>query len=270
MTGFYRSHASDPKGRVEIFECSWGDAMIKNIEMQSFNDNKHYDRRHKSWHIGVMENDFYTLLREAIKRSGKSQAEIYRQTGVQQASLSRFINEGQGLTASNAIKITNFLGGRIHFPRSGDDSPTIRRPGSNAPTELVEGEALPTVPVYGTTGAGAATELFTGEPETLIQVLPQYNLPDVAAFCVDGDSMEPTIMKGSYVGVVPFSGNISEGGIYLVNMPPFGRVIKRIRMGASGSIELHSDNKVYQPIPLPFEGYEEIVKGKVVWIWQLC
>lgn len=148
--------------------------------------------------------------------------------------------------------------------------PTIRRPGCNAPTEQVEGDALPTVPVYGTTGAGAATELFTGEPETLIQVLPQYNLPDVAAFCVDGDSMEPTIMKGSYVGVVPFSGNISEGGIYLVNMPPFGRVIKRIRMGASGSIELHSDNKVYQPIPLPFEGYEEIVKGKVVWIWQLC
>lgn len=217
-----------------------------------------------------MENDFYELLREAIRKSGKSQAEIFRQTGVQQASISRFVNEGQGLSASNAIKITNFLGGRVHFPDIGPTAPIIRRPGPNAPAEFVEGEQLPTVPVYGVTGAGTAAELFSGTPETLIQVLPQYNLPGVVALCVDGDSMEPTIKRGSYVGVVPFTGDISEGGIYLVHMPPFGRVIKRIRMGAGGAIELHSDNEVYKPIPLSYDGYEKVILGKVAWIWQLC
>lgn len=223
-----------------------------------------------------MESGKYlrTAITELKGKKYSTLSELAQKAQVSQGNLSSFMKpEGdpgrrENMTFDSAWKILTALG--LSFPCIENGSATIRRPGSNAPTEMVEGEALPTVPVYGTAGAGAATELFTGEPETLIQVLPQYNLPDVAAFCVDGDSMEPTIMKGSYVGVVPFSGNISEGGIYLVNMPPFGRVIKRIRMGASGSIELHSDNKVYQPIPLPFEGYEEIVKGKVVWIWQLC
>ena len=136
--------------------------------------------------------------------------------------------------------------------------------------ETVDGEDLPSVPVYGDTGAGDAMEFFPGTPETFIRVLPQYNFPGVAAFRVDGDSMEPTILKGAYVGVVPFAGEITEGGVYLVYMPPFGRVIKRIRMGADGTIVLHSDNSSYSPIPLPYEGYDKVVLGRVVWIWQLC
>lgn len=146
----------------------------------------------------------------------------------------------------------------------------MSRTGKHSPKDVVQGDGLPSVPVYGSTGAGPDVELFSGEPETFIQVLPQYMLPDLAAFRVDGDSMEPTIKCGSYVGVVPFAGDLAEGGIYLVHMPPFGRVIKRIRMGEGGTIMLYSDNPVYDPLPLPFEGYEKVVLGKVVWIWQLC
>lgn len=112
-------------------------------------------------------------------------------------------------------------------------------------------------------------ELFNSEPETFIQVLPQYMMPDLAALRVDGDSMEPTIKCGSYVGVVPFDGMLSEGGIYLVSIPPFGRLIKRIRMGDDGSIILMSDNEKYPEKPIPYEDYDNVVIGRVAWVWQL-
>lgn len=204
-----------------------------------------------------------------LNEFGGNKSAMSKAVGINPASglLGKWFEGERVPSLSKVAPILEQIGVNLSFPGT---SATIRRPGCNAPIESVEGESLPSVPVYGSTGAGAAADLFTGEPETLIQVLPQYNLPGVAALRVEGDSMEPTVRRGSYVGVVPFSGDISEGGIYLVHMPPFGRVIKRIRMGANGSIELHSDNKIYQPIPLPFEGYEEIVRGKVVWIWQLC
>ena len=147
---------------------------------------------------------------------------------------------------------------------------TIRRTGSRAPLEAVLGKRLPKIPVVGNTGAGAPVELFSLEPEAVIEVLPQYDVPGVVALLVDGDSMEPTVRKGAYVGVVPFDGTISEGGIYLVHIPPFGRTIKRLRISSSGGISLHSDNRAYEPIQLENEGYENTICGKVVWIWQLC
>lgn len=149
------------------------------------------------------------------------------------------------------------------------NAPTIRRPGCNAPTDSVEGEALPTVPVLGSTGAGPDVELFDSEPESFIQVLPQYMLPGLAAFRVDGDSMEPTIKCGSYVGVIPFNGDIAEGGIYLVSIPPFGRLIKRLKMGENGGIDLVSDNKAYEKRTISYEGYDDVVLGRVAWVWQL-
>lgn len=150
----------------------------------------------------------------------------------------------------------------------GAETASIRRLGANSPVEKVEGAGLPTVPVFGAAGAGDDCEFWSQEPERHIEVLPQYARPGCIALRVDGDSMEPTIQKGAYVGVVPLNGSISEGGVYLVNVAPFGRLIKRIRMGQAGSIELISDNRAYPPRSLPLEQYESVVVGKVVWVWQ--
>lgn len=148
--------------------------------------------------------------------------------------------------------------------------PTIRRLGNNAPTELIKGEDLPTVPVLGSAGAGDAVEFFSAEPERFIQVLKQYAIPNVVALHVEGESMEPTIRKGSYVGIAPMNDRIVEGNIYLVNLPYLGRVVKRIRMRGDGMLEMYSDNPNFDPQPLPNDGYENIIVGRVVWIWQLC
>lgn len=148
--------------------------------------------------------------------------------------------------------------------------PTIRRPAPHAPVEEVQGEDLPRIPVVGATGAGDGVELFNAHPEYWLPVLPQYAKPDIIGLVVEGDSMEPTIHKGAVVGIIPYDGSINEGGIYLVQRPPFGRTIKRIKMGEDDQIVLHSDNPSYAPTPVPFEGYEKIILGRVIWIWQTC
>lgn len=205
-----------------------------------------------------------------MKDSGIPQMEISRRLGVSRSLVTRWLKEKASLLNppfSEMLKYIDVLGLNIHdyLP----NTPTISRMGKYSPKDIVKGESLPFVPVLGSTGAGHDIELFNAEPETFIQVLPQYMLPGLAAFRVDGDSMEPTIKCGSYVGVVPFSGDVAEGGIYLVRIPPFGRLIKRLKLGDKGNIVLVSDNKMYSEKTIEYEGYDDIILGRVAWVWQL-
>lgn len=217
-----------------------------------------------------MQNDIYTKLREAIRASGISQVELAQKTGMQQASISRFIKGTQGLSAEYVLSLIGFLNGQIVFPTSLEEHTIIRRPGQNAPVEVVEGEALPKVPVMGEVGAGNEIDIFETIPECFISVLPRYYRKDLITLKVAGDSMAPTICMGDYVGIIPFDGTLHEGGIYLIDLPPFGRVVKRVRMGKDGEIILLSDNPSYGERIIPYEGYEKLVVGQVCWIMQKC
>ena len=135
--------------------------------------------------------------------------------------------------------------------------------------EVVQGDDLQRIPIVGEAGAGTPAEFFNSEPESWLPVLPLYFFPGLRAIKVIGDSMEPTIMKGSYVGVIPFSGRLSEGAIYLVEDPDFGLVVKRVRKDRAGTLMLFSDNPSWEPIPMPYEGYDHIIAGEVCWVWQM-
>ncbi len=149
------------------------------------------------------------------------------------------------------------------------DIPTITRIGENAPIDYVEGTNLHKIPVYGFTGAGGEVELIENEPIAIISILPQYNFANMYSLKVDGDSMHPTIPKGSYVGVTPYNGTMQEGGVYVVERPYLGRMIKRIKMNEEGGLSLFSDNPSYVPIPLDkVMGDSEIV-GRVMWILSM-
>lgn len=206
------------------------------------------------------EQNFIEAVKAACEERG--QTSFARECGIAQQNLSRIVT---GETAKPSLKnvgaIVDALGPDVFFP-------VIKRTGSNSPVERVEGSGLPTIPVYGSTGAGDPQEFWLQEPERQIEVLPQYARPGMVALKVEGDSMEPTIMKGSYVGIAPLNGSVNEGGIYLVNVPLFGRVIKRLHLGDGGSLELISDNRKYPPTRLPMEQYGSIVIGRVAWVWQ--
>lgn len=206
---------------------------------------------------------FYTVLREKSKERGWQRAFASR-AGISQSALSKIISgETKAPELASVSAIVDALGEELFF------SPTIRRVAPHSPTEIVKGDSLPQIPVMGSTGAGNAVELFSSVPERWISILPQYLRHDMIGLVVDGDSMEPTIHKGAIVGVVPYDGSIYDGGIYLVQRPPFGRTIKRIKMEEEEHLVLYSDNPAYKPMLISFEGYEKIILGKIVWVWQI-
>lgn len=205
------------------------------------------------------KEEFIERVRRLVQERG-GQKKVSEMTGIPASTLNGIVNGKVNPSYKNYAILKSAI--------EDGEAAAIKRLGANSPVETVEGSGLPTVPVFGCTGAGEPCEFWTQEPERRIEVLPQYARPGCIALRVDGDSMEPTIQKGAYVGVVPLDGTISEGGVYLVNVAPFGRLIKRIRMGEAGAIELISDNRNYPPRSFPMEQYESVVVGKVVWVWQ--
>lgn len=207
------------------------------------------------------------IIHDAIKRYVKEEC----QGGLQEAADKLGIGYETFKTwyygkKSPTLKFLSPCMEKLGFPLPGTSH--MRRPGSNAPIEKVEGDGLVPIPVLGETGAGSEVELFDIEPARWLPVLPQYAKPGVIGMVVSGDSMEPTIRKGAVVGIIPFDGTLNEGGIYLIQRPPWGRMLKRVKIGQDGQIVLHSDNDKYEPFPVPYEGYEKIIVGRVVWIWQ--
>lgn len=144
----------------------------------------------------------------------------------------------------------------------------MHRPSPQAPMEEVKGQNLHSVPLLGETGAGAPQELFSGASDNLIQILPQYYRTGMIALTVRGDSMEPTIKNGAVVGIAPLSEDITEGGIYLVSIPCFGRVVKRLKLSREGKLLLYSDNPRYEPWAVDPAEQEKTVLGQVVWVLQ--
>ena len=216
--------------------------------------------------------NFYENALAAIQKAVDEQfngniTNASREWGIQNDNLHKWLKRTRVPTLD---KISPILERLCEYSFRQEPHGIIHRVGEHAPIEKVEGETLPTIPVVGMTGAGDAVELFSASPDYLLPVLPQYFRPGIIGLVVEGDSMEPTIKRGAVVGVLPYDGSISEGGIYLVQRPPFGRTIKRVRMGDNNLIELHSDNPSYKPVMIDPEGYEGIIVGRVVWIWQVC
>lgn len=147
-------------------------------------------------------------------------------------------------------------------------TPIMRRLGANSPTQKVDGGDLREVPIMACAGAGPAVEDCSLEFVQTISVLEDYVHPGVFACKIVGDSMEPSIINGAYVGVVPLSENLVEGAIYLIWQPPFGLVAKRVYPGQDGTLILRSDNPAVKDVVIEAAAYENIIKGRVVWVWQ--
>lgn len=199
----------------------------------------------------------------------ENNAQLAKYVGVQPVQTQRYVDGERERNLSAIGKVLDKLGAKLVFPDDIEKLPTMGRTGAYSPTEIVQGDLLPTIPVLGEAGAGPDIEVFTGEAESFIPILPGYYRNGMWAVRVMGDSMSPLIRKGAYVGVVPLD-DLEDGGIYLVRKPPFGYIVKRVRMDEQGQIVLHSENPEYKPQTVPYEGYEDIIVGHVIWWWQLA
>lgn len=210
------------------------------------------------------KDKFYQVLREKSAERGWQTA-FAEKTGIKQSSLSRIITgTTPAPTLENVGAIIDAMGIESFL-----DSPTIRRMGEKSPVEKNLGSELQPVPLMGETGAGAPQELFSGTSDTVVQILPQYYRADMIALTVRGDSMEPTIKNGAVVGIAPLTEDITEGGIYLVSIPCFGRVVKRLKLSKEGKLLLYSDNPRYDPLAVDPAEQEKTVLGQVVWVLQM-
>lgn len=91
----------------------------------------------------------------------------------------------------------------------------------------------------------------------------------LAAIKVGGESMEPTIVKGSIVVVDLSDKEQVDGKVYAVNTPEGGMdmaSIKRIKKWEKGFVLL-SDNSNYPPELSPMD-WHRLCVGRVVWMWR--
>jgi hypothetical protein len=66
-----------------------------------------------------MSNSLTDQIREAVRRSELSDYEICRRTGINKASMSRFVNGHGGLSLANLDKLAELLDLRITTTRKG-------------------------------------------------------------------------------------------------------------------------------------------------------
>jgi phage repressor protein C with HTH and peptisase S24 domain len=198
---------------------------------------------------------FFQLLKQRSQERGWQSA-FAEQAGIRQSSLSQIIN---GTTKSpsldNVGAIVDALGVENFYGPGGEKNISSAK------------DTLPAVPLMGETGAGAPQELY-GTADTVIRILPQFYRNDMVALTVRGNSMEPTIKDGAIVGIAPLSEDVTEGGIYLVSIPYFGRVVKRLKLSEDGDLLLCSDNPKYKPVRVNPAEQEKTVLGQVVWVLQ--
>lgn len=111
-----------------------------------------------------------------------------------------------------------------------------------------------------------------------IQNLPSFTLPDYKykvgthrSFDAAGDSMEPTLFEGdkivcSYIEPALWESGIKDGYVYVV-VTQDDIVIRRVynHLKVNKLIEVHSDNKFYEPYSIPLSMIREIwyVRAKI-------
>jgi phage repressor protein C with HTH and peptisase S24 domain len=125
------------------------------------------------------------------------------------------------------------------------------------------------VDVLAMTGAGPGTDLV--EPEALFQVCipPNYWRPSLMVYQVGGDSMEPVIRKGAFVGIDTDRTRLTSGQVYVVNVPYEGLTLKRVFYDPEAEcLVLRSANPDHPDQRLPTNGRDDLLVGKAIWVMQ--
>lgn len=140
-------------------------------------------------------------------------------------------------------------------------------------TDTTDEERIVHVPVPAQTSY--ANEL--NDPK-FIQNLPSFTLPDYKykvgthrSFDAAGDSMEPTLFEGdkivcSYIEPALWESGMKDGYVYVI-VTQDDIVIRRVynHLKINRLIEVHSDNKFYEPYSIPLSMIREIwyVRAKI-------
>lgn len=198
---------------------------------------------------------FWERVESALNDNNISEAELSKQIGLSQASITGWKTRGSIPRADIAYKTAEILNTTVEYLVSGKSKKIISTTKGNSFVIPVLNQEL-------SAGKGIALseeDVIKG----FIQIphfLREYG-GNLAGLFVHGDSMEPTLKNGDLV-ICTSLGWDNEEGLYAIKLNGNGYV-KRIQVKA-GFIIIRSDNPKYPPIeePLGSDAFEII--GRVV------
>lgn len=236
-----------------------------------------------------MSEKFFKELREKLSATGLKQLQIAKQTGIQQASLSRFMNGTQEtLNGDAVIKLIEWLGGSISFASQNGD---VAKDVCFVNTHIVDAEYYrekpvaedyAAAPLVGEVGAGPG---YLPQETIKSWVLVYKHQPAIrhrrnliaVEIGKSSISMQPTLNPEDIVLVDRDDKEVQDGHIMLV-LDPDDRsgMVKRVSMKKiKNDIQLtfYSDNAILFPPSVyslneDFEGdWNKAIVGRVIWAW---
>lgn len=106
-------------------------------------------------------------------------------------------------------------------------------------------------------------------PAETLAIPEQFHKPSLVIIRMDENDMEPVIRRGAYIGIDKERRTIRSGGLYALDMPMEGLVIKRVLHDAENSrLILRSESQTYEDQSIPADSAAERVIGRVVWVFQ--
>lgn len=227
-------------------------------------------------------------IRRLLKEFKIENAELARRINRSQQYINGILNANKGLSDHAIEKFAQAFGvNEAEFYRgifddekgNKDDQPLIIQVNSESDKDFMNGMAdnYRGIPLYesGRLAAGVNGVAFDPyeSPVSMVVVykpeLKGCSKHNLAAIKVGGDSMEPTITKGSIVVVDISDKEHVDGKVYVVNTPDAGidmASIKRVHQWESGFLLL-SDNPNFPPIPTKLD-WNRLCVGRVVWMWR--
>lgn len=102
-----------------------------------------------------------------------------------------------------------------------------------------------------------------------VTVPEQFHRPNLLVVRMDENDMEPLIARGAYVGIDKDRRTIRSGGLYALDMPVEGLIVKRLLHDAENSrFVLRSENPAFMDQTIAADTAVERVVGRVAWVFQ--
>ena len=194
----------------------------------------------------ISQADVAQRIKFLIRQQRISQARFARRLGIDPANLSKHLNGHLPITSGLINRIAVDMGVSKRWLATGDDLPYAK---------AVSDTGRGLTPIYDidvTAGHAELSREFTDENIIGAMHLDRIS-PDSVIVRVNGDSMEPEILDGSFVAIRPVSDldTIFWGQIYVVVLDDY-RMLKHLRRHSDpDKVVLHSSNPAYDDMEIP-------------------
>ncbi|QLA16622.1 LexA family transcriptional regulator [Desulfolutivibrio sulfoxidireducens] len=222
----------------------------------------------------------YNTFEDAFERIKKStglrtQVEVAKLLDIRQSSISD-AKRRKSIPDGWLIKLYQLYGLNPNWVLDGEQPQFLgeRKGGGLTVMESSEGYGARkpkhhTVPVCAMTLPEGAEGGWVETPVESITIADRFHRPSLLVVRMDEEHMEPLIRRGAFVGIDKDRKTIRSGGIYALDLPVEGLVIKRLSYDAENAkILLRSENTGFEDQQISAEEGASRVVGRVVWVLQ--